>query len=284
MFEINTFYWLSLAAYCFAYYLAAGFAINIAYHRCLSHRSFVLKKSFERLFVTLGLPAGTPIQWIGNHRFHHRHTDEQNDPHSPVKDGFWFAHVGWYIGTKNPFVCFLYSIAAPLRTIYDGWNRPRTNQQHNHLAADVAEDKYYNFISRPLPFMFACWLHVAVSFGVAFFVWGVWGIAALWLTLVVIYNLGDAIDSIAHLYGKRPFSASHFARNNKFLSYLTLGEGWHANHHVFPSSAKHGLLPNQFDAVWIIIRVFERLKIIKNVRVPNAAQIEAKLKSFEFRL
>lgn len=280
----NLFYWLSLSVYCFAYYLAAGFAINIAYHRCLSHRSFELKKSFERLFVTLGLPAGTPIQWVGNHRFHHRHADEKNDPHSPVKDGFWFAHVGWYIGTKNPLICFAYSIAAPLRTIFDGWNRPRTNQRHNHLAADVADDKYYNFISRPLPFMLACWLHVAVSFGVTYFVWGIWGIAALWLTLVIIYNIGDAIDSIAHLYGARPFSAAHFARNNRLLGYLTLGEGWHSNHHVFPSSAKHGLLPNQFDAIWLMIRVFKRLKIIKNVRVPDATQIEAKLKSFASRL
>jgi fatty-acid desaturase len=271
------FMWISLIIYCFAYYLAAGLAINIAYHRCLSHRSFTLKKSFERVFVTLGLPAGTPVQWVGNHRFHHRHTDEESDPHSPVKDGFWFAHVGWYIGTKNPIVCLIYSIAAPFRTIYDGWNRPRTNQQHNHLAADIAADKYYSFISRPLPFMLACWLHVALFYGFAYFIWGIWGIVTLWLTAAFVYNIGDAIDSFAHLYGTRPFSAAHFARNNKLLGYITLGEGWHANHHVFPSSAKHGLLPNQFDAVWLMIKLFERLKIIKDVRVPNVAQIEAKL-------
>lgn len=257
--------------------MAAGLAINIAYHRCLSHRSFNLRKSFERLFVTFGLPAGTPVQWVGNHRFHHRHTDEATDPHSPVRDGFWFAHVGWYIGTKNPLICFLYSIAGPVRTIYDGWNRPRTNAAHNHLAEDIAADKYYNFISRPLPFMVACWFHTALLFGFAYFVWGIWGIAALWLTSAFVYNIGDAIDSFAHLYGTRPFTTDHFARNNKLLGYLTLGEGWHANHHVFPSSAKHGLLPHQFDAVWLMIRILERFRVIENVRVPGAAQINAKL-------
>ena len=270
-------FWFLLFTYCSAYYLAAGLAINIAYHRCLSHRSFTLRKSFERFFVILGLPAGTPVQWVGNHRFHHRNADETDDPHSPVKDGFWFAHVGWYIGTKNPFVCFIYSIAGPLRTLYDGWNRPQTNQQYNHLAADISKDKFYRFISRPVPFMLACWLHAAISFGFAYFVWGLWGIIALWIMLIIIYNLGDAIDSVAHLYGKRPFSAKHFARNNKLLGLLTLGEGWHANHHVFPSSAKHGLLPNQFDAVWEMIRLFEKLKIIRDVKIPNDEQIHSKL-------
>lgn len=275
-------YWFSLCVYCFAFYLAAGLAINVAYHRCLSHRSFELKKSFERLFVLFALPAGTPVQWIGNHRFHHRHTDETDDPHSPVKDGFWFAHNGWLIGTKNPFVCFLYSIAGPVRMIFDGWNRPRTNQQFNYLAKDISKDKFYNLVSRPIPFMLLCWLEVFVYFGFAYYIWDVNGIAALWLTLVIIYNLGDAIDSVAHLYGTRPFAATHFARNNIFLGIFALGEGWHANHHVFPSSAKHGLLPDQFDAVWKIIRLFERLKIIKNVRIPTAEQISSKLISHEF--
>jgi fatty-acid desaturase len=273
----NPFYWLTLAVFCGAYYVAAGLAINVAYHRCLSHRALTLKKSFERFFVVLGLPAGTPVQWVGNHRFHHRHTDEERDPHSPVKDGFWFAHVGWYINSKNPFVCFLYSIAGPLRTIFDGWMRPRTNQQHNNLAADIAEDGFYCFLSRPLPFMLACWLHVAVSFGLAYLGWGIFGVIALWIMLVTIYNLGDAIDSVAHLYGARPFHAAHFARNSKLLGILTLGEGWHANHHVFPSSAKHGLLANQFDAAWQIIRLFEKLKIARDVRIPSDAQIQSKL-------
>lgn len=273
----NFFYLLSLFLFCFAYYLAAGLAINVAYHRCLSHRSFRLKKAFERFFVALGLPAGTPVQWVGNHRFHHARADEESDPHSPVKDGFWFAHTGWYIGTKNPLFCFLYAIAGPLRMIYDGWNRPRTNQQHNHLAADISKDGFYRLISRPLPFMFGCWLHAAVPFGFAYLVWGPFGLIALWLTLVVIYNLGDAIDSVAHLYGARPFAATHFARNNLALGIFTLGEGWHANHHSFPSSARHGLLAGQFDAAWLLIRLFEKLKIVSDVKTPNAEQIRSKL-------
>ncbi len=270
-------FYLTLAAYCLTYYLAAGLAINVTYHRCLSHRSFRLWKPLERLLVLLGLPAGTPVQWAGNHRFHHAHADQTEDPHSPVQDGFWHAHVGWYIGTEKPFVCLLYSLAGPLRTLYDGWHRPRSNQQYNHLAQDVAADKFYNLISQPVPFMLGCWLHTLISFGWAYFIWGWAGLMALWVTLAGIYNLGDAIDSIAHLYGLRPYRAEHFARNNKWLGILTLGEGWHANHHVFPHSARHGLLENQFDAVWEIIKFMQKLGVISQVKLPVKEQIQAKL-------
>ena len=128
--------WLCLA--CAGYYLVAGLAICIGYHRVLSHRSAVLSKWLERLLVTLGLPAGTPIQWAGNHRFHHAHADQPGDPHSP-RDGFWHAHNGWYIGRKDAFLR-AYALAGPLRILFDGVHRPRSNQQHVHLAPDVAAD------------------------------------------------------------------------------------------------------------------------------------------------
>ncbi|RYZ41928.1 MAG: fatty acid desaturase, partial [Myxococcaceae bacterium] len=156
---------LWLIPFCAGYFLLAGLAINVAYHRVLSHRSLKLNRWLERLFVTVGLPAGTPIQWAGNHRWHHSHTDVAGDPHSPVLDGFWWAHVGWYIGTRNPGVCFLYSVAGPLRVLYDGWHRPRSNLQYNHLAKDVAADPWYAFVSRPGPYAVLCLLHVLALVG-----------------------------------------------------------------------------------------------------------------------
>jgi fatty-acid desaturase len=157
--------------------------------------------------------------------------------------------------------------------------RPRTNQEHNALAADVAADAYYRMLSRPLPFFVGCALHVAIPFGVAGAWRGLAGVATLWVTLVVIYNLGDAIDSFAHLYGVRPFRAAHQARNNTLLGYLTLGEGWHANHHVFPGSARHGLLPGQFDAVWCIIWLLERTGLASEINTPAPELLRRRLAS-----
>lgn len=278
MFKADSAYnsgWLVL--FCFGYFLMAGLAINVGYHRCLSHRSFRLRKWLERTFITLGLPAGTPIQWAGNHRFHHRHADDRNDPHSPLQDGFWHAHVGWYIGSRNPFVCAVYSLAGPLRILFDGWNRPRTNQQYNSLAADVAADAYYRWISRPAPFFAASVIHVFIPFGTVYFLGGLIGVATLWLTLAAIYNIGDSIDSLAHLHGDRPFKANHFARNNRVLGYLAMGEGWHANHHTFPSSARHGLLPGQFDGAWLLIRFLKALGLADSIMLPNNKSIRQRL-------
>src|SRR5437773_1054920 len=101
--------------YCLLYYFLAGLTINLGYHRCLAHRSLRLPRFLESVLITFGLPAGTPIQWAGNHRYHHRYADQENDPHSPRYGGFWHAHVGWYIGTANPWICIPYAFAGPLR-------------------------------------------------------------------------------------------------------------------------------------------------------------------------
>ena len=181
------------------------------------------------------------------------------------------------IQTKNPVWCFLYSSAGPLRTLFDGWHRPRTNQQFNALAPDVAADPYYRWVSRPWPYFFAVWLHTLMFFGIAYAIHGGTGIGALWFMLVLIYNLGDAIDSMAHLVGTQPYHSAHRARNHWFLGLLTLGEGWHANHHEFPHSARHGLLPNQPDATWFAIRLLARLGWATAIQLPAAGAIEGHL-------
>ena len=267
---------LVLVGLCVGYYLAAGLAINVGYHRVLSHRSLVLVKWFERLVVTLGLPAGTPIQWAGNHRFHHAHADRPGDPHSP-RDGFWHAHNGWYIGRNDAFTCILYALAGPLRILVDGWHRPRSNQQHNHLAPEVAADPWYLFVSRPGPYLAFAIAHVALFFGGAFWLFGAQGVAALWLTLVLIFNLGDAIDSMAHIVGAMPYGGPVLARNHWFLGLLCLGEGWHAHHHRFPWSARHGLVAGQWDWTWAVIRGLVVVGLAHQIRLPRPEQLRAAL-------
>jgi len=266
-----------LLIYCLGYYFLAGLAINVGYHRCMAHRSLHLKKWFERVLITMGLLAGTPIQWAGNHRYHHSYTDRVGDPHSPHQGGFWHAHVGWYLGTDNGWICFAYSLAGPLRTFYDGWHRPRSNQEHVALARDVAQDPYYRFISRKTPYLIANVLNVLILFGGVYLIAGWNGIEALWMMSIIVYNLGDAVNSFGHLHGNRPYKATHLARNNRLLAYLTLGEGWHANHHVFSRSARHGLLPHQFDWTWHVIRLLEKVGLASRIIVPEQKRIRQRL-------
>ncbi len=263
----------SFAGFALTYYLLAGLGVNLGYHRVLSHRSLKLSSWLERTLVTLGLPAGTPVQWAGNHRYHHMHTDTELDPHSPLHRGFWYAHVGWYLGSANVLLCVLYSLAGPARTLVDAWMRPRTNQQHNELARDVATDPYYAWISRPGPYAALMHLHAAIPMIVAVWCWGLAGVAGLWLTFTVLYNLGDAIDSVAHLYGRTLPGQRDASRNSLFMGILILGEGWHANHHRFPWSAKHGLGRGQFDWTWQVIRALHALGFAQEIRLPHTRDL-----------
>lgn len=263
----------SFALFAFGYYMLAGLGVNLGYHRVLSHRSLKLTKWFERVLVTVGLPAGTPVQWAGNHRYHHQHADTELDPHSPVHRGFWYAHVGWYLGSRNRLLCVLYSLAGPVRMLVDAWMRPRSNQEYNYLAQDVASDPWYRKMSRPGPFAVAMHLHAAIPAAVAWWFWGFGGLTGFWLTLVALYNMGDAIDSVSHLYGTTLPGQTDSARNGLLMGVLILGEGWHANHHRIPWSAKHGLNPGEFDWTWQVIRGLHAIGLAKEMRIPVMAEM-----------
>lgn len=268
----------TLVIFMFIYYLLGGLAIGFGLHRLLTHRSFSAPKWLEYCVVTLSIPAGTPLQWVGNHRFHHAHTDKDADPHSPHISGFWYAHVGWYLGTRNSFICLLYSLAGPLRLIFDSFWRPRTNQQYNYLAEDVSNDPYYLWLSKPVPYMLMMWVHGVTVFGIAYFLAGLTGIAMMWIQLTFMYNVCDAIDSIAHIFGEKPYHQKNESRNNFILAIFTLGEGWHANHHAFPRSARHGLLKGQFDWTWQTIKFMKSLGLLWDVYVPDEHKVQKKLK------
>jgi fatty-acid desaturase len=259
----------SVATFFLIYFLLAGIGVNLGYHRVLSHRSLRLPKWLERLLVIVGLPAGTPVQWAGNHRYHHAHADTPLDPHSPMHRGFWFAHVGWYIGSNNVILCVLYSLAGPLRILIDAWMRPWTNQQFNYLSADVISDHWYRRLSQPWPYAGAMHLHFLLPALVSWFFWGAGGLAVFWLTFVLLYNLGDSIDSVAHTFGWELAGQQDHSRNSFAMGILILGEGWHANHHRFPWSAKHGLGKRQFDWTWQVIRGLAALGLATDIRLPS---------------
>ncbi len=110
------------------------------------------------------------------------------------------------------------------------------------------------FLSQPWPYAIAMHLHAGIPIFLAYWWWGLAGVLGIWVTLVALYNAGDAIDSSAHVFGRKLDQQGDESRNSRWMGVLTLGEGWHANHHRFPFSARHGLLPGQFDGTWEVIR------------------------------
>jgi stearoyl-CoA desaturase (delta-9 desaturase) len=253
-----------------------GLGVVLGYHRVLTHRAAKLNRALEYLLITFGAPAGTPVQWIGNHRHHHAVTDTADDEHSPVHYGFWTAHAGWYLGTQRTLPAVLYTFAGPLRGVFDAFWRPRTNQQYVHLAKDVAADPYYAWLSRPGPYALVVLTHATVPLALTFTLWG----ARLGLVMLVaeisFYAVGDFVNSLCHMIGARPFATRDASTDIWWLAPLSFGDSFHNGHHAFPSSVRCGFEPQQLDLAYYWCRVFEKLGLARDLKLPRPEDLEAK--------
>lgn len=254
--------WLGLMT---ALYLATGFGITIGFHRLFTHRSFTAPRPVAWALAILGSMAaeGPLLTWVAHHRKHHQHSDRPDDPHSPhqhgdtisgVLRGLWHAHVGW--------------IFAPTRP---GLRR---------YVRDLLDDRGLRAISALFPLWVALGLMIPTLAGAAItgswhgallgFLWG--GLARI----LVVHHITWSINSVCHIWGSQPFRSHDESRNNWLFGLLGLGEGWHNNHHAFPTSARHGLFWWQVDVSYWIIRGMERLGLATEVKVPTIESMEAK--------
>jgi stearoyl-CoA desaturase (delta-9 desaturase) len=223
-------------------YLATTFAIGIGYHRLLTHKGFVSPRWMRRVLTWMGSAAlqGGPARWVAIHRRHHQMADKHGDPHSPLM-GFLHAHVGWVM-TRDA----------------------KEDSDYREIVPDVSGDDPwlrvldYNKVLFVLP-----WLLTALfCFAVGGWRGVLWGAVLRTLTL---WHLTWCINSVCHVLGKRPNMTRDESRNVWWLGLLTLGEGWHNNHHARPSAAVHGWRWYQIDFSGYVIRLMARVGLIRNV-------------------
>lgn len=253
---------MALFAYCFLLYCLGGFSASVTYHRILTHRAASLQPWFRKVLLVFALPVGTPVQWVGSHRQHHQFADRPGDPHSPLIDGFWYAHCGWYIQSGNVFLCVLYALSGVFRMYFDGYWRPRTNQEYNYKAMDIQQDPYCSWLSRKWVYGWIMWTYATVLIGLAYLLFGTVGIVATWFTIGLVYNLGDSVNSCTHGSGTMG-AAHHRAGNNTFLAYLTFGEGWHAHHHDRADRVNLGEKNGKIDLGYHTMQILAYLGLLK---------------------
>lgn len=242
--------WIALAV-CFALYFVRMFGITGGYHRYFSHRTFQTSRVFQFLLGWLGATSGQkgPIWWASHHRHHHRHSDTEEDVHSPVVSGIYYAHVGWvlssqFIDTRKDQVKDLLKFPE-LRWL-----------DRNHLIPPT--------LLAVSVFFFGSWLnHVAPELGTSGFQMLVWG---FFVSTVLLYHGTFCINSFTHLIGKRRFNTSDDSRNNWLLALITLGEGWHNNHHRYPGSESQGMYWWEIDISHYILRGLERFGLVWDLR------------------
>ena len=247
-------------------YSATGFGVTIGFHRLLTHRSFETFRPLRVLLAILGSAAaqGMAIKWCAIHRRHHQESDGEADPHSPhlhgqsgfrgLIRGLWYAHVGWAFEA----------------------DKPQLQGSVRDLLADramVLVDRLYLLwvaIGLIVPAA-ALGLYYQTSNGaLAGLVWG--GL----LRIFIMHHATWSINSVCHVFGSRPFDSGDHSTNNFPIAIVSLGEGWHNNHHAFPNSARHGLRWWQFDSSYIIIKTMSLLGLVRNVRVPSEEAMRAK--------
>ena len=236
--------WSALVCAILLYWIAGSLGVGMGYHRLLTHRGYHVPKIVEYFLVTCGTLSleGGPIQWVTTHRIHHAHTDKHGDPHTP-RDGGWWAHVGW---------------------ILRGTAQDHSQATLERYAPDLVKNRYYVWLTE---FYYVPQLILAIAL-LAFGGWGMmlWGV---FLRVTVGLHATWLVNSATHLWGRRRFVTQEDSRNSWWVALLTFGEGWHNNHHAFPTSARHGLKWYEIDVNWWGIKALQLLglaRAIKRVR------------------
>lgn len=230
------------------------YGVTFGYHRLVVHKAFQANPALRAVVLALGSMTmqGPVINWAATHTKHHAMSDQEGDPHTPTLRGFLFAHFEWILEMTSPQM-------GAIREEYG--NRYK-------------KDPMLVFFDKTFLFWTAFGLIVPALIGGATggwigafhgLLWG--GLIRLFLTSHITW----CVNSVCHVAGKRMFKTTDQSRNNWVIGLLALGEGWHNNHHAFPSSAFHGLKWYQIDITGLSIRMWERLGLVKKVvRIPKA--------------
>jgi stearoyl-CoA desaturase (delta-9 desaturase) len=226
-------------------YLLRIFAVGAGYHRYFAHRAFRTGRIFQ---FCLALLAQTSAQrgvlwWAAKHRRHHKHSDTDLDVHSPVKRGFLYAHVGWIFVPRHNATDY-----AAVRDLAR-YSELRWLDRHPYVPAALLAAATW---------LIAGWPGLAVGF--------CWSTVALW-------HATFSINSLAHVIGRRRYVTGDESRNNWLLALLTMGEGWHNNHHAYQVSVRQGFRWWEYDPTYYALRALSWLGIVWDLRVPPKAVV-----------
>ena len=226
----------------FCLYWMHMFAITGGYHRYFSHRTYKTSRWFQFVlawFGTMTVQKG-PIWWAGKHRHHHKHSDLEDDVHSPRQKGFYYSHIGWILSAEH--------VETDLRVVKDLVKFP-----------ELVWIGKYHWIAPSLmgigAFLLDGWR--------GFFVGAGWALVAAW-------HCTFAINSVTHLIGSRRYKTADDSRNNFLTALLTMGEGWHNNHHHYQHTVKQGFFWWEIDMTYYVLRALAAVGIVWDLKMPPA--------------
>jgi stearoyl-CoA desaturase (Delta-9 desaturase) len=238
---------------CAAGYVIRMFAITAGYHRYFAHRAYKTSRIFQFALAWIGsaaLQKGV-LWWAGHHRHHHVYSDQPQDLHSPIQDSFWWSHVGWILS--------------------DQYNETRWD-----LIPDLAKYPELRWLNR-------YHLVPGIFYAVALYFFGGWSVF-VWgflVSTVILWHGTFTINSLAHVFGNTRYLTNDKSKNNFLLALLTLGEGWHNNHHCYMKSANQGFYWWEIDISYYCLKVLSWFGIVHKLNKPPLKLLMNRLKTFE---
>lgn len=223
-------------------YVVRMFAITAGYHRYFSHRTFKTSRigQFLFAFVAMSSTQKSVLWWAALHRHHHKHSDQEEDVHSPVHRSFFYSHMGWIFDKRH--------------------DRTRVED-----VPDLAKFPELMFLDR-----FQLLPAVVLGF-ICFFIDGWSGLViGFFLSTVFLYHGTFFINSLAHVHGSQRYVTGDDSRNNWWLAIITLGEGWHNNHHAYQRSTRQGFRWYEFDPTYYALKAMSWVGLVWDLGEPPA--------------
>lgn len=223
------------------WWLVGSVGIGLSFHRQLTHGSFQTPRWLKRVLAVFGSMAlqGSPNDWVTTHRIHHAFCETDKDPHSPRHGTYW-AHIGW---------------------VTKGTSQDNSEEVEKRYIPDLLKDK---FLVRLSKYWYVPTIITAIILG---FIGGwsmvLWGV---FLTTTLGWHFTWFVNSVTHIWGSRRFETRDDSTNNGLIAAVSWGEGWHNNHHAYPTSARHGLTWREIDLNWMQIKVLEKLGLAWKVK------------------
>jgi len=248
----------------FAFFLVAcGMSVTAGYHRLWAHRTYEARGALKVIYLIFGSMAlqNSALVWCSSHRIHHLHVDDNDrDPYSAGR-GFWFSHIGWML------------------RYYPSGNPDFSN------ARDLERDPLLVFQNRHY-LAIALVLNFGLTFAAGLLVGDFWGtfILAGLLRVVISHHFTFLINSLAHMWGTRPYTEENSARDNPVLAFLTHGEGYHNFHHIFAHDYRNGVRWWQWDPTKWLVAAMQFLGLAHRLKRTPAFQIHRALLAMQFRL
>lgn len=222
---------------CFVLLFVRVWGVTAGYHRYFAHRAYKTSRAFQLLLAVLAQSSSQKgvLWWAAHHRVHHKHSDEPGDVHSPVQKGFLYAHLGW---------------------LFDD-------------TAETRWDKIRDFAKYPeLRWLNRYWVVPPAVLAVSCFLIAGWPglFIGFFASTVLLWHNTFLINSLTHVWGRKRFDTADQSRNNMLTALLTLGEGWHNNHHHYPSACRNGFYWWEIDATYYVLKMLSWIGVVWDIR------------------